>query len=259
MEIITHRNDDIPLWLKDNMLTYCPYCKAPLVDSGVTNDDGVMQLTQRYCPNPYCNGHMAVRIVNLAKMFNVQGIGAETSRSIILEHGLKSHLEIIPIWFKEKPEVYLWEVAKAAQIYGYDKKWQEEFDGYGSMDDYFTNCKRKLSIALVNKDYLKYAESFFSVKPPLAKQVIKVMISGSIDKFNNKQDFIDFINRTAGRYVQVRMVGKRKNDVDCLIKEPWSADHSKTEVALKNNIPILTSQEFLGFIYNKFIAPNVQK
>lgn len=247
-EVFTKQNGAIPKWLSDKIMNKCKYCGAPIVDSGPTNYSGKMQLTQRYCPNKYCPGHMGHKIVKLAEMFNVSGIGAETAIGMVLEHDLKYHIQVLPIWFREKPLVHLWQVGKAAQIYGYDKQWQEMLDGYSSFEDYYNRAMYPDPVVSINYDYLTWCQTFFNILPPLSANVINVMISGSVEGYRRKEDYIEFLNKHAGQFIQVRMVGKKKTGVDYLIKEPWSVDHDKTKTALDAGIPIVSSQEFMAIL-----------
>ena len=249
MMTMTKYNQNIPDWLFPYVNKECPSCGGPLVDDGPLQYDGSFAMTQRYCPNPYCPGHMAQKIVNVAKYFNISGYGPATAEDMVRLYHLKSHLEAIPKLFSEgKPTVYVWEVGILAQIYGISTKWKELLLGFYDFKEYFEQAKYVPPELLANKDYLIYAESFFNLKKPLSKKVIRIMISGSIEGFTNKHDFVPWLNEKVGQYIQIMEVGKRKTGVDFLVKEPYSADHAKTGVAIEAGIPIVSSKEFLQVI-----------
>lgn len=249
MPIMTKYNLDIPDWLSLYMEKECPACGAPLVDDGPPNDTGGVLLTQRYCPNNYCPRHMAHKIVNVAKYLGIQGYGPATAEDMVRLNKLENHLQAIPLLMQgERPRVYVWEVGIMAQIYGLSSKWKEILLGYKSFEEYFEKAKSIPNDLVLNKKYLMYAESFFDLKEPLSKRVIRIMISGSITGFSNKHDFVPWLNERVGQYLQIMEVGKRKTNVDFLVKEPTSVDHAKTGIALEAGIPIVSSKQFLVII-----------
>lgn len=250
MATLTKYNENIPDWLNPYINKECPSCGAPLVDDG-PEENGVIKLTQRWCPNNYCPAHMSHKIVALANYLNIPNIGPATAEAMVRLRGLKSHLEAIPhMTDGVKPEVYLWEVGIMAQLYGIANKWKELLLGYETFEDYFDKEPCVPYGVMVNKEYLIYAEKFFTLKKPLSKSVIKIMISGSIQGFSNKNDFVPWLNERLGQYIQVMDIGKRQNDVDYLVKEPFTADHSKTGIAIANGIPIVSSAEFVTILTN---------
>lgn len=243
---LTVNNTSMPKWLFDNINKYCPHCGAHLCDDGPTDDNGIMLLTQRYCINPRCPGHMAHKMNILAKRFNVKNFGPETALSLCKMNNYQNHLEILKKWFpNEKPKVHLWEVGEMAMIYGYAGGWKEIVLGRKSFQDYFDNTPMIPSAIHVNKEYLMYCEKFFDVKPPLSKNVINIMMTGSIQGFTNRAMFVEAVNTTFGKYVQVVDVGKRVRGVSYLVKETGTVDHSKSDLARANGIPIVTPTEFL--------------
>lgn len=249
MEQLTKYNHNIPDWLFPHMQKECTACGAPIVDAGNPDWTGKLILTQRYCPNPYCPKHMAMRIVNVASYLGAQGYGPATCESMVHMYNLKNHLEAIPYIVQgEKPTVHLWEVGVMAQIYGLGNKWKEILLGYSSFEDFFANADFIPYGLDTYRDYLINAQNYFNIKAPLSKRVIRIMISGSINGFSNKHEFVPWLNDRIGKYLQVMEVGKRKSNVDFLVKEPTSVDHAKTALALEVGIPIVSSSEFLQVI-----------
>lgn len=244
--LLTQDNENIPYWLSPYIKKNCPYCGAPIVDDGPETSTGFL-LTQRWCPNIKCQGHMGYKILEIAKYLKIVGIGEKTAIGMVYSHQLENHLQAIPYLCAEKPYVHLWEVGKLAQIRGISDKWQELTRGYFNFTDYFENAKNIPPIIEVNRQYLEYAESFFRLKPPLSRRYIEVMVSGSIHGFSNRNDYIAWLNEQVGGYIQIVVTGK-KLSVCALVKEPSSADHSKTDYALDHGIPIFSSEEFTRFI-----------
>lgn len=242
---LTAYNTDMPAWLFDNINKMCPHCGAHLMDDGpVVN--GVLQLTQRYCINPHCPGHLAHRMDILAKRFGVKGFGPETALSLCKAYKYKNHLEILKKWFPDsKPKVHLWEVGDMSMIYGFSGSWKELVMGYHSFEEFFRMAMMIPPAIQYNKDYLFYCEKFFDIKEPLSKNVINIMMTGSISGFSNRSQFVEAINMTFGKYVQVIDVGKRIRNVSYLVKEEGTVDHSKSDLARAHDIPIVTPMEFL--------------
>lgn len=236
---LTEFNTELPSWLYNNISKRCEYCGAHIADDG--------PYTQRYCINPRCYGHMMQRIDKLAKRFQINGFGPKAALSYCRSHGTQNHLEILKDWFPDsKPSVYLWEVGELAMIYSLGpNEWKTIALGYSSFNDMFTQNVNLPALVQANRDYLLYCETFFSVKAPLARRVVNVMITGSVSGFSNRDMFIEGVNMTFGKFIQTVNVGKRKTNVDYLITEPGTQDNSKYRDAIKYGIPIVSPTEYL--------------
>jgi hypothetical protein len=201
-------------------------------------------LTMRRCPSPYCPGHMAQRMVKLAKYLGVKNIGPATALHYIRQFDLKSHVQLVPLLFKEKPELYLWEIGELAMLTGMDKRWREICVDFNSMEEFASSAQATVEVA-PNKVYLMFVESFFKVRPALRGVRLNVMLSGSLDGYRSKPDFVRYINETYGKYVQLVDIGKRKSDCHALIREKHTTDHEKTKLAQSAGIPILSPNELI--------------
>lgn len=249
---LTEYNTDLPDWLLRNINKVCPYCGANICDSGPFDNYGNMTYTQRFCINPKCPGHMSHKIDILAKRFNIKNFGPETALSLCRLNHYDNHLEALKFWFpEEKPYVHLWEVADMAMLYGYSGSWRDMLLGCKDFEEFFATKTNLPPVISANKDYLIYCQSFFRIKPPLSVNVINVMMTGSINGYSNRAQFIAAINETFGKYVQVIDVGKRVRGVSFLIKEEGTVDHSKSALAMSSGIPIVTPITFLQYVANK--------
>lgn len=241
---LTINNKEMPRWLYDNINHTCPYCSFSLVDDGPNG-----QYTQRWCSNPACPGHLSNRMVILAKRLGVKGVGFHTALTFVQQHHLNNHLQILPIWFPSfKPTVDLWEVGDLAMVYGFSGSWKELTLGKSSFQDFFETASDIPTILMQNRNYLLYCEGFFNVKPALSAKVVYIMMTGSIQGYSNRGDFIRALNSYYGSYIQVIDVGKRVRGVSFLIKEDYTVDHSKSDLARRNNIPIVTPRQFVAYI-----------
>ena len=229
----------IPIWLDQHLKKTCA-CGYPIGNN--TN------LTVRRCLNPCCPYHMAQRVADLAKIMGVKGVGPAKALELVKNNGFKSHLEAIPIWFDEKPEKYLHEIASLCMIDGMDKELKKYCDGYASFTHMFMN-EDKLPMSIrVHKTIFLDAEQYFKIKPPLSKHVINIMITGEIYGMPSRTAFVNGLNDTYGQYFQIVDVGVRKTNVMCLIREKDTPYHNKTRIAEERNIPIVTPVEFIGIL-----------
>lgn len=242
---ITEFRTDIPKWAVGQMMTVCPYCNHYIADN---SDTGVT--TARWCTNKRCPGHMAHKMKYVADFFGVKNFGPETARSYIQSHNCRNHLEIIKEWYKdEKPLVTLADVADLACIEGYgDTQAVKDLNCYSSFEAYFANMTTANPLLRSNAEYLLECETYFNLKPPLAKTKISVMGTGSFKGFNSREEYFNLLNDVFGQHVQVIQTGKRKTGIAYLIKEPEAVDHSKSQIARDYNIPIVTPSEFIKLL-----------
>lgn len=247
--ILTAVNKDIPDWLRPYMKEFCD-CGLPIADDGPIDAYGKMKLTQRWCMNLECPYHMANKIVMLAERFGVTGVGIKTAQDMAIGFKFKNHLEALRFWFPEKPKVYLYEVGEMAYIYGVKSIWKDLLGGYTSFEQFFAeNPYCSVDEVRNNKDYLIKCEQFFDVKKEtITNNVIRIMITGSIKGFSNRQDFLWAINDRYKDWFRVEDNKKTVRDTVCLVKEPGSVDYSKTQIAMNNNIPIMDSSEFIDML-----------
>ena len=227
---------EIPDWLSSRISTHCK-CGALIYNNEA--------LTVRKCWNGQCPYHMAEKISDLAKYFHVKGVGPATALEYITTYNLKSHLAVIPYWFKDKkPRVSLYEVAKLAMIMGHDKDMYEFCNGHRSFEEVYSTEKNLPIWFIMYKDTLMEAETYFDIKPPLSKVCLNVMMTGEVKGYPSRAMFISHLNDNYGQYVQVVDVGFRKTNVHALIKEETAAYHRKTQVAEERGIKIVTPASF---------------
>lgn len=244
MKLVAFR-DDLPDWVKENMMAYCSYCGAYIVDN---SDTGVT--TSRQCINPRCPGHMQHRAKVLADYFNIKGFGPKTAYKEIVKNNMKTHFEFLPKWFPDsKPVVRLSDIATLACIEGYGETTaKQELNRFKSFTEYFNTCYYPNPALLEHKDELIEAEQYFIIKPPLSNKTMLVMGTGSFHGYNNRDEFFRYVNDQFGQYVNVIQTGKRKTGVSYLIKEVDAVDHSKSRIAHEYGIPIVTPQEFISYL-----------
>lgn len=225
---------DIPLWLAPYIPTKCE-CGGEIYN----NPD----LTRRVCTNPKCRNHMAYKVVELAKFFNVKGMGPASARDLIISHQLEYHLDALKYLINGTPSVTLWEVAHLAMIEGHDKDMRPFCQGYASFKDVYSSGQELPFWFMMAEDTLKKAETYFKVKQPLSKVVLNVMMTGELHGYPSRAMFLDKLNKKYGMLVQFVDVGVRKTGVWCLIRETDAAFHNKTKIAIEKKIPIFTPKQ----------------
>ena len=225
----------IPTWLSSKIPAECE-CGGLIVNNEA--------LTMRMCSNPECYLHNAAKLEAVAKYFGIKNIGIATAKDIIREHDLKYHLDGLKYIMKGKPNVYLHEVGVLAMIRGHDKDIQEYSRGFKSFKDILPiKDKYPFWFQIILDDLIK-AESYFEVKPPIARATINVMLTGTFKGWSSRDDYIKFLNDRFGAYVYINNVGVRKTNVDYLICEEDAAFHNKMAIAKERGIPRITPALF---------------
>jgi hypothetical protein len=180
----------------------------------------------------------------VAKYLGVKQFGPATALESIRMYDLKSHVQIVPFLFKEKPALQLWEIGELAMLKGLAKKWRDLCLNYSSMESFIASGSAPPEIA-ENLEYLKYVESFFTVKAPLGGVRVNIMMSGSLDGYRTKADFVRDVNSKYGHVVQLVDIGKRKSDCQYLVREKHTTDHEKTRMAQSAGIQIVSPAELI--------------
>lgn len=224
---------EVPVWLQEQIMSVCPYCGAP-----ITNNE---QLTDRYCSNPNCPEHMAHKMNLLAKRFGIKGFGVATARSFIRLKNFRSHLDILRVWFPDRPELELHELGEICFIKGHQKKWRDYCEGYSTMLELIRSGTLPSDI-YPYRTLLLQASCLCKTKPRLTGSRINVMMSGSFSGYSSRSEYLREMNQQFGQVVQLVDVGKRKTDVDFLVKESYTSDHEKSVIARQSGIPVITPQ-----------------
>ena len=240
----------MPDWLKETMKAECEYCGTE--KENYYNEEG--ECTNRRCPNPQCIGTIGRKFGAMTELLQWKGISDKTGMKLAREHNLTTHLQIVPYVTNEKPSIRLCDLFRICFIPGVDTAWEGVCSGHSSVQSVIDSHNNKYHDLIVEyQDTLYEAESYFNIIQPTAFEydaVItgNVMLHGHINEYENRDDFIHHINYAYKGLVRLRVVGKRKTDVMCLVQEDLNDITGKAEVALANGIPIKTSKEFVEYI-----------
>ena len=248
--ILTKDDTSLPEWVRKIIPMQCEYCGSDIASN---HDSGV--LTERWCTNPSCPGHMAYKMDYVGKYYDIKGFGPKLALEWIKDNRAKSHLEIIPHWFpNEKPTESLARIVDLCCIKEFGMTQGEAvLNKYGSFEEFFADNESKFFPVLIQaQEFLYENEKFFNVKKPLKGKVVNIMITGSVEGFVNRDDYVDYLNEKFGDLIHVIQVGRRKSNVAALIQDPGAVSHSKTKVAQEAGIPILTSKEFLNIMIESY-------
>lgn len=229
---------DVPKWVSDNFKSECS-CGYPIINT--------VNYTQRMCLNPQCPEHMIGKVVDLAKMLKVPNVGPATARDYVYGYSLTTPLDMIPRWFKEKPLLTLGEIGLCLQYDGLANSWNNYTIGCASFEEMFQKHPYGLPELMYacKEEICANQRKYFRVKPPITGIPIYVALTGSIDGYSNRNDFLKHINSIFGEFYNIINVDHAMTKASYLIKEPGAADHKKTQAALKYDIPIVSSQQFL--------------
>lgn len=222
---------EVAEWLTEYINADCPYCHSPIVNNE--------NLTDRYCSNPSCPGHMAYKVSALATRFGAKGVGPATALAMIEAVKLPYHVNYMPAFLHERPKLYLWQVGEIAMIKGVQKRWKDYAEGCDTMEEV---CSKATTPQLIkdNLSLLQAAEKECIIIPRLNGLKIPVMLSGSFDGYAARRDWVAAMNAKYGDVFELVDVGTRKLDVQYLIKEEWATDHTKSSIARDYGIPIVT-------------------
>lgn len=255
---IKHDEDNnLPSWLKDNLVSNCGTCGSPI--ENFYNKEN--RCTARRCSNPICPSTLAARIVALVPMLGWTGIGPETAMTMVISNKLTNHMQAIPLVEKELPEVPITKFLKMCLIQGMQDKWDSVGNDYESVEQFIETYRGYYSdLVKLNKDYLLECSKYVRIKQNKgatfkydAVLTGNVMITGSIDGFPSKEDYLLGLAAITEGMARFTLVGKRKTNVMALIKEEGSDFSGKYQVAVENNIPIYTSAEFTQFVLTKLM------
>ena len=235
--------------LKGVIAETCPYCGGKMIN--LCNEFG--KITNRRCENyTTCPGHNAAKAEDMFKILGVQGIGYKTCLDYLRSNGYKSHLDCLPL--STENELYLYDIFRLLCIDGLDKQWKKECE---TVNVYTLEDVNKLSPKLQvyvnnNMDTINKILEYIKIKVPSKKfsdTFNNIMITGPVNGFVNKNDFINYCNDKYGEYIKtIHQENKRKTNVDYLIKEPQTAPRAKVEVAKSAGIPIVSSEEYLKIL-----------
>ena len=243
--VVSQFRTDLPDWVRDNMMMTCVHCGSYICDN---SDTGVT--TSRWCPNPSCPGHMALKVVNICDHYHIKGIGEKTARDLCEVNHWNNPCECIPYFFpKYKPEASLADIVGFFNIDGYgNTSAVKELSSFYCFEDYFSpNCATN-PLLRPYREKLIEAQQYFQLKRPLSKKKINVMATGAFHGFSNRGEFFRKINDAFGEYVHVIDVGKRKGNVDFLIKEVDAPDRTKATLAAQERIPVVTPAQFFAIL-----------
>lgn len=253
----------MPDWLNDSLNKSCPYCGSPMMN--FYNDVG--RCTNRKCSNEHCAGFVAARADFVRKLIKLDGLGFKTCLKNIKVCGAKTPFELLVFWHY-KPTVNLSTFLRMHCFEGIDNEWEDIVSTLGvyTLDELYASYEGKWKDLLDSHKDEIYANAAYvnlTGRPSyLVKSgprlVLNIMITGTPIGYSTKDDFVQTLNAICRGIIVIKhQVTKRQSGVDCLIREPGSTTRGKVEAAMKGNIPILTSEQFINFLteqMNKYNA-----
>lgn len=253
-------------------------------------------LRQLYCGNHMCATKIASRLESMAKMMKADGWGESACLTVTRQFGLISPFQVFLLEGKECPDVpafskkvaeicdwgkrkiKLWEVVKYANIPSIDTVAFKIFDGYESIESAFKDIEENgvafiadklglrnietgvMAVNIYNtlmeyKDELIFGESVFEVYNPTGEKLY-IAITGGVYGFNNKSEFINYINRRYNGKVNAMLMNSVTRDVNALVAD-GSTNSNKYRKATKmksegSDIIITDSTGLIEYLDNKY-------
>lgn len=253
MWIKISKDELIPEWLKTNLRASCPFCGSEMEHYYNGN-----RCTNRRCSNPRCPSFMAYKADFIAGITGYKGVGPAKFLESQMAFKYKVPLELYSS-LCGKPTVDIATFLRMCCIEGIDSGWEKICLDYNidNLDELYEKYDGKWKEKLIElKDDIYYAYQFIEHKKEdesLRKKdncrVFTIMITGTPNNFNSKEEFVDLINTMASGYVKiVHQKTARQSGVSFLIREPGSTTRGKVTAAEKGGIPIVTSEEFMNIV-----------
>ena len=239
-------------WLRPYVKEKCIYCGSDMVEH--VNEYG--KITNRYCSNiATCPGHNAAKGKLMMDYLKIENVGFARCIEIINTYGLTSHLDLLAYFPRQKAEIST--ILKCLCLEGIDSKWDKECS---KCNVYRIEDLKKLPIELYGALTMHYEEvekAFLYIDVDESKAALNlsdnyqtIMITGPVMGFNTKEDYIDYLNKRFGKYINtIHQTSKRKSGINALIKEERSSTTQKVATAKEAGIPIYTSQDFIELMH----------
>lgn len=258
-----HEDDPyIPDWLKESLSTKCKYCGSPM--ENYYNDD--FKCTNRRCTNNKCYGYVAARADFARKLIGIKGVGFAGCLRDATMFKLDSPFKLLKAW-NIKPVLTLEQFLRIHCFEGIDSEWGKITQQLGiyTLDELYERYNGKWKSLLDehkeelydNLNYVTLQEKPKNIVKDGPDLVYTIMITGTPIGFQTKDHFINVLNTAMqGRIVVIHQKTKKQSGVNFLIREPGSTTRGKVDAAKRGGIPIITSQEFMTFLYTKLVELN---
>ena len=248
-------DNKMPKWLSSNISPKCKYCGSDMMN--YYNPDG--RCTNRKCSNHVCPSMIAARADFMRNLLGIKGIGFATCLSSVRANKITNPVELLGVW-NIVPKVSLGTYLRIHCFEGVDSEWDtitQKLNVF-TLDELYDKYDGKWkSLLEANKELLYTDLKYVELNKPKNEFkgesiIITVMITGTPNGFESKDDFIEKCNNLlAGRIILIHQKTKRQSNVDYLIREPGSTTRGKVEAAKRGGIPIVTSEQFFSILAEK--------
>lgn len=257
----------------------CSYCESELLVSE--------NLKHFRCSNDKCPGHFAAKLENFFEEFQIKGFGRAKCEDIIINNGLTEIYQIFILtpeqmcswnnpdvkyedWLKIRSitlGVYpLWKVIKSLGLYRIDNLAKDIFMSYDNIVKFYEDLMEHGESLIAQKigkkegklSYIIYEEllnnlgavvnalRFFNIQPAIQK-VIKIAITGGVNGWGSKDEFVAYLNGLAKGKFYIDRADSVTKATEVVIAESPSGS-SKYRKAIQYGIPIMSSLEFEQYI-----------
>ena len=257
---IEHSKDNkIPDWLKNNIDAECPECGSPMMNFYSTKDKE--RCTNRKCSNNSCPLTIATRISEMTDILKIPNIGVATGLTITRNRELTNHLQALEYISDQPISMSINTLLRIAFIPSMGTKcFDIDTREYTSMRDFLEKYRGEHYYTIMPyANLLLEGESKVNISTYQKPHEIEfdcvyscnVMITGNVLGLGDRKLFPHYINLLTKGLVEVKVVGKRKTGVTALIAEQGYTVTGKVSTAVENNIPIMTSEEFVEYVFKR--------
>lgn len=253
---VEHSKDEkMSSWLKSSLNDICS-CGGTMLN--YYNMDG--RCTGRMCSNESCPDLLAERIVFIANMFDLTGIGPATALNCVKNKNLNYAYQALPYICNGKITTDIAHVVWIALfLKGVANQWKTICAPYDSLEQFLEEYKGEFSAQVqAGKGKILECATYINVVERKPKKYdcvlnINVMITGSVKDFprTKRELFIAQVNHLFEGLVNIRYYEARKTGIHVLIAEDKMSATTKVRYAKEQGAKILNSEEFMDYIVER--------
>lgn len=257
----------VPYDLAVHLLWDCPLvsCRYPIL----YNEN----LTSAKCSNPFCPGHLAQRANAVFKALNYKGLGEVFAQDLIIQYHLKHHLDIFNKDFvealpnsndkntlfknyvKTPVSIDFYKIFTFLYIPHIQEQWYSIVGNATTLEQVYNRNKpdnlTKVQWVIIQNNLKKLNQILylFNIRYQRAISTLEIMITGGVENFNNKDEFINYLNVNFGDKFNFKQVGVKKSSHICIC-DSISSNSRKYKVAKMSGIPVTTSDNLINLLRN---------
>lgn len=259
----------VPYFSAKEMMWDCDVCGAPLIYNKA--------LTTLKCSNAKCYGQIAAKAAAMASDLGYKGLGYSTMLKLAKTFKPNDHLDLFSkkfiskyntnslmiskfIQYTQVPQIIdFYKIFKYLYLSNIQEDWSKIVGTCKSIEEVLhTNFPDKysnLEVKLMKYHILKLYKIMYLFSPIYkeSNNILELMITGSINNFSSKNEFINSLNTRYHKLCYFKQVGKKKSANMCICDTIDSngnpiSSHEKFLIAKESGIPIVTSKTLIKIL-----------